>query len=1682
MYFLASDFGILLSLNLIFYIILGLAILSGFISGFKKSLFKLITMIIFYIIFFFTLDIMVGVLWKVDLSFLGGTLANIDPSLGSFTSFESSYESILELFLGDTVDFSQMSANFMELASGLMQFVLKIVWTVLYFTVILIFYKIICWIIRAIFIKKREGANKHRLFGALIGAGNGLLAIFIALIMLGGMMSFMGNISTLVSAAQEMQSNADNGDNTQNVSFIPRNELYDISYSLLAETTTTTEEDTTSANSDPNAKMLEDALEALEKMVAEYESNLFVGIANSITVPSVIDEDVEVPLHINLFDMVLSFEQNDKTVALRYEIDILTQAFMIFTESEFQETQELTDLKGDEIRDMFQTIANSKLIVSLVPVAIEYAALESEKDLPFPVEELYDGTIDFEQELATMGRIGGTLFDILNGAGFIGGEGSVDQIEVTGDTVRDLFSDISGSDIIVLITETLLLPELADSEGSLALIIEIPSDLDLETEFLAIGEIFAEIVEADIEFKDIMGDDITTTLKTLSSVDLTVLLESRIVTEALINILSGEAEIEGLSMLSVPADINWYDEGVIEGELRKILNAIDALLEVSENIDFDNLDAGVIADMDFETISTFFDSQIIRATVTDIFKGIDFGDMPLIFPDIVYDDQDYFTKSELVAVSEAIKLIIVEDETETSFDPLKVLNLTDTEVDTLLTSNILYATIGNYFNTIDTSEFQIPDEIMTDIMVDQAPLEIVNRLEQESLFKALSVLEITDFSGFTFDATFIDKFENTAGNDLEQTKIDTLLASKIIHATVSKVVIDLDKSNSGPLVIPNKSIDSQTIITSNLGTDYITTNEISNIFKALYKLEITDFNSVELNNLNDLKDHFSVLLDSAIIHATISDVVLNIGSTVVIPENDSDDVPVIVTVESVPYITESELQAVVDGMKLLGLTDPNTFSDFSFSVLNTDNLRYQLLDSAILHATITDQMMTLGGDLLTIPEQDELGNDLIIESGTKPDKFVAKSEINAILKAMIEMGYSDVNDLSQEINPQVFIDNMYLVLASASMQATVSKQILAADEALVVPEKDSEDNQIKIPYTDVTFIKASELENLFEAIELFNIQDLDFNTFDDFTFSNLDTDVKRYQLMDSAILHATVSDQLLGLGGSLLKVPEQDELGNDLIIETGTITVKYVAKAEINAILKAMIAMGYTDVKNLTTEIDPQVFIDNMSLVLDSASMQATVSNQILAAQAALVIPERDSENNLVKIPYTDVTFIESTELENFFNAINLFGITDLDFNTFNSYNFSALNTDTKRMDFMKSAILHATISDQLFDLGSNLLIVPEQDESGNDLILEIGVLPNKFVVKTEINAIMKVMIEMGYTDVNNLSSQINAQAFIDNMDLVLDSASMHATVSNQILNASSSTLIIPDEDLSSNSIRIPYTDVTYISSSELSKFFTSIDLLAISNLDFGNISQFGLSNIQTLDKNVFFDSFIMLATVSDYFLDAAVGDETHAAGTISLLIPSTKRFDITVETLTQEAVDKNEMIRMLDAFQVLGLGDYNSNFDASVITSKTSGEIDQILLSDSIHITVDSMLRGNAQISGKIPALAEDTTTYVVTVTTKSEIRNFILASQQVTGASFTTVSFDIYAVAGLNASQRDIVLDSWIVRNILTPELENLGTVFPFSADPYVFTNNDYMNLDPTTFLTEDSVNLVFAHYGLV
>jgi hypothetical protein len=564
-------------------------------------------------------------------------------------------------------------------------------------------------------------------------------------------------------------------------------------------------------------------------MVEEYNSNIFVKAANAIQVKSVIDEDVTVPMHINLFDSVLSFDYKENQVAFRYELGVFAEAFAVFAQSEYMETENIADIKGDEIRGLFAIIANSKLIVSAIPIAIEYAAIEFEQELPFEVETLYDGSIDFEEELATIGVIAGQLFDILNGAGFIAGEGDVSEIEVTGETVRDIFANISGSEVILLITETVLFPMLQDSEGDFSAILVVPEDLDLETEIIALGEIFAEVVEADLDFEALTGGDVSQTLTTLAQVDLTILLESRLVTEALINILSGEAGIEGIDFLTIPSNIVWKDTEDAVGELRKILEALNALIDISENVDLENLDLNIISEMDSEAISTFFESYILRATVTDLIMEMSMEDMPLIFPDVVFDEYGYFTETELINVAEAIRLIIVEEEGETTFDPDRILQLTDPEVDTLFASDILYATVGNYFNTVDTSSFVVPSEVNTTILVDELPLDVVTKLELKNVFKAINTLALEGFSGVEFDASYINRLENLTQDDIDEEKVGVILDSLIIYATLSDVIIGLDKDSGGQLVVPDKDVLNQDIITLQGDAYYIAESEIINI-------------------------------------------------------------------------------------------------------------------------------------------------------------------------------------------------------------------------------------------------------------------------------------------------------------------------------------------------------------------------------------------------------------------------------------------------------------------------------------------------------------------------------------------------------------------------------------------------------------------------------------------------------------------------------------------------------------------------------------------------------------------------------------------------------------------------------------------------------------------------------------
>jgi hypothetical protein len=118
------------------------------------------------------------------------------------------------------------------------------------------------------------------------------------------------------------------------------------------------------------------------------------------------------------------------------------------------------------------------------------------------------------------------------------------------------------------------------------------------------------------------------------------------------------------------------------------------------------------------------------------------------------------------------------------------------------------------------------------------------------------------------------------------------------------------------------------------------------------------------------------------------------------------------------------------------------------------------------------------------------------------------------------------------------------------------------------------------------------------------------------------------------------------------------------------------------------------------------------------------------------------------------------------------------------------------------------------------------------------------------------------------------------------------------------------------------------------------------------------------------------------------------------------------------------------------------------------------------------------------IPDLAKEAIYGLSDITTKIEIRAFIEATNTLAEGDFTTSSFSYTAIASLSETDRNTVLDSMIIRNIVTDQLEELMASDDGAPlfDLYLPSNSEYMNSDPLTFLTKIGINNVFVHYGFI
>lgn len=1300
--------------NIGFIAIVGLAVLGGLFRGFKKSLISLISMVLYYAVFFLTINIVVNLIYNTPIPFVGQLLQMVfpnDPALHTLTTIEEIVSAMIVQFGGEQIVLEGMSAAVLELVASISLFALKIVYTAIYFTVGWLLWKIVFGILASIlFGGNKKGASKNPLLGGVIGFAKGAVSIFVMLIMLGGVVSFSQSLLVLATPllAEEGPSDLFAEPN--------RFDLYQASQPLLPL-------------SEGEEPAIAETIQMLQDIVRAFNENMVVTLYQQITI---VDETTttELPLYLYLFDSVMSIPYRSNNIALRHEMAVFASIADTFLQSEFQETEDLADLKAAEIRSIFTSLSQSKLVVVAMPALLEFAVGYFETEIEIDAEALAE--INWKNEIENLGTILSTLFEILNTAGFISGEGELETIEVDGDTVRDLFDSLGASELMVLLVEVFLVPLVQEDETGIGRILTIPADLNWKNEFEAIGQVLGAVLDANIPFADLQSESFSVILNAVAQIDLTILLQSRLISGALVNVLSGAAGIEGLDVLTIPGDIQWYDtldelgNVVVAGELRNILLALNAIAGVAGSIDLANLGLGTISALTNEVIDTLFNSRILVATLSDVILNQDLGGETLIVPDSVFDNQGYLKKEELKAVARSIKLLVGSGE-EVNFDVSLILELESADIDTLLSSDILAATIGNLLYDMGGDMLIIPSTATSSVLVDAVAVTVVSSAEIKNLLLSIQVLGFSDLDSFEFGVGILNALEEVPaiGNptQLDSSKIQTLFNSLILHATVSNMILDLTQGAQDFLVVPGYDALNQPIQSQSGGKTFISKAELENLLQALYALNISDFNNLASFSVAQIIASSNVLLNSAIIQATFSKQILDLGAPVYVPAFDSS-------------------------------------------------------------------------------------NQAIIVSGLDSTQYIVRSE----------------------------------------------------------------------------------LENFIDAIDVFNI-----------------------------------------------------------------------------------------------------------------------------------------------------------TDLSGFSGGIDLSILQDL----------------TNRNTILESAILHYTISKQILDVESTVLTLPAQDVSGNPVKVVVGAL--EYLAKTEIHALLVALNQLGFSDLNSFSGQIDSTKFFTNTNTLLDSATIHATISKQLLDEPNGVLRVLD------AARVVQGSVTYITKAEINQLFAALDELGFTNFNSFNFDQ--PATLLSADTAVLFASTTMQATISKVLLDVA-DDETAPAGQSTLIIPLALRQAILVNTVSVNQVEKTELIALFAAMDLLGITDFNASFNASVITTMSEANLNTLLDSGSMHITINNMLKGNPNISGDIPALAQDTFYNVANVIKDTEIVNFILATQ-VFGGDFTNVNFNFTAIKNLSAGNRQTALGSMIVRNKITPDVELAVAV---KDAFYTIPNNYYELNDPNQFLTAQGVqNLI-------
>ncbi len=801
------------------------------------------------------------------------------------------------------------------------------------------------------------------------------------------------------------------------------------------------------------------------------------------------------------------------------------------------------------------------------------------------------------------------------------------------------------------------------------------------------------------------------------------------------------------------------------------------------------------------------------------------------------DSAQFLTKSELENLVLAIVAFDIDDITTIGFETITSIT-NDATWQTIFSSKILQVTVSKFVvdmtsgsgiiivphdativDPLDSMTYGAYEPVGTYTDLSDNALEVLTATELRHLISGINTL----ISGMvnTSDAdpnndTLEDVLSNSPTaivENIDASNIDQITQSKILYATISKFIFDLNGTITIPGYFGGATTQSSGVVLQ-LGDKFVVdSNEILALLDGFSALGGSIDSAISVTSvINRSEAEIQAIFASVIVRATATGLLTDLADsgTLIIPGYNGTTHVVtagaaIDMIATSPVIQQTEFVQLILTAKVLGLAD---LSDAILDAISVNNLLTNQATifgtlvggnyvggTTIFQATMSKMILDVGASL-TIPNSD------IFTYVDTVNRYIATSEVIALLDGLKALGINGLDSSSVNIGISTLTGlsnaNFTTALASHILHYTMSEQIRSNASGTITIPSDAYTNT-EINDTGFYLMKDTEIIDFIGALSTLAITDAASvgisNVLNLIQFTYVGPDITAVDstkisggdkaMMDSIIIWNYVSQSLVDNAVAII-IPT--------IVYDGTIVTR-IQKAEIVKMLVSMKVLGLTtavgvdvgvsDLSDLTTT--------NLNLTLESDIIYYTVSEKV-RTNGTLNIPD-DAYTATYINGTSDPKLIKKDELKNFIGALKVLGgdnANDVTFATVlgkitytkdGSDNFTAADTSNVAT-MLDSIIIWHYMSESIVNSTSSSMVVPS---SAYDAIV------TSRIDKLEIQHMLAAMGIMGFTDPNTIAIEDTLLSSLTNteLSLILESDIMWYSISKYFIDNHSAQITL---------------------------------------------------------------------------------------------------------------------------------------------------------------------------------------------------------------------------------------------------------------------------------------------------